>query len=64
MTCYFSNLYCNVNLYSIIKMGNRKKLLKELDTGFVLTGEHMDFENQKTHQHTDYGHYVAYTKTC
>lgn len=42
----------------------RKKLLKELDTGFVLTCEHMDFENQKTHQHTDYGHYVAYTKTC
>lgn len=38
------------------------QLLKELDTGFVLTGEHMDFENQKTHQHTDYGHYVAYTK--
>lgn len=50
MTCYFSNLYCNVNLYA--------------DTGFVLTGEHMDFENKKTHQHTDYGHYVAYTKTC
>lgn len=43
----------------------RKKLLKELDTGFVLTGEHMDFENKKTHhQHTDHGHYVAYTKTC
>ena len=29
------------------------QLLKELDTGFVPTGEHMDFENQKTHQHTD-----------
>lgn len=42
----------------------RKKLLKELDTSFVLTGEYMDFENQKTHQHTDHGHYVAYTKTC
>ena len=41
----------------------RKKLLKKLDS-FVLTGEHMDFENQKTHQHTDYGHYVSYTKAC
>lgn len=41
----------------------RKKLLKELDTGFVLIGEHMDFENKKTHQHTDLGYYVAYTKT-
>lgn len=43
----------------------RKTLTKKLDLVFVPNGEHMQFENQKTHhQHTDHGHYVAHTKTC
>lgn len=43
----------------------RKILLKKLGSYFILSGEHMNFENQKTHhQHTDHGHYIAHTKQC